>query len=327
MAVAVADAVAAACAHGRPFSGADPAALAASIAAIDPCPEEGVELGELLAQLSRDVLAHGVDVADPYCAAHLHCPTLLPAAAAELAIGATNQSMDSFDQAPAATLVEDHLVRWLADTLGFAGGSGVLTSGGTASNLLGLLLAREPASARVPGHVAGAGLPAQHTGWRIVASRAAHDSVRRSAALLGLGAGAVVGVATDRAGRIDLAALDAELHALGIAGHTPIAIVATAGTTDLGAIDPLAAVAGGRGPAAPGCTSTPRSARRSRCRRGWRRGLTASSRPTRSPPTCTSSGSCRSAPARCSCATSRCSTRSITTATTSTAPTTRPRAC
>ena len=197
----------------------------------------------MLAQLGDTVLAHGVNVADPYCAAHLHCPTLLPAAAAELAIGATNQSLDSFDQAPAATLVEDHLVRWLAATLGFAAGSGVLTSGGTASNLLGLLLARERASARVDGHLAGAGLPAQHARWRIVASRAAHDSVRRAAAVLGLGAAAVIDVATDRAGRMDVAALDRVLDALTAAGDEAIAIVATAGTTDLGAIDPLAEIA------------------------------------------------------------------------------------
>jgi L-2,4-diaminobutyrate decarboxylase len=239
VAVAVADAVAAARLQDRPFSGVDPVTLAATIAAIDPCPHEGVALDELLAQVRDDVLAHGVHVSDPRCAAHLQCPTLLPAAAAELAIGATNQSLDSFDQAPAATLVEDHLVRWLAATLGFAAGSGVLTSGGTASNLLALLLARERACARVDGYAAGAGLPPVRARWRIVASAAAHDSVRRSAAVLGLGADSVVGVATDARGRADVEVLDATLDALAGAGLEPIAIVATAGTTDLGAIDPL----------------------------------------------------------------------------------------
>jgi L-2,4-diaminobutyrate decarboxylase len=242
-ALAVADAVAGARRHGRPFSGADPLALATTIAAIDPCPPDGVPLDELLDQLADAVLAHGVDVSDPRCAAHLQCPTLLTAAAAELAIGATNQSLDSFDQAPAATHVEDHLVRWLAATLGLAGGSGVLTSGGTASNLLGLLLARERACARLDGWDRAAGLPPRHARWRIVASAAAHDSVRRAAAVLGLGTGAVAGVATDAAGRIDVAALDRELAALERAGLEPIAIVATAGTTDLGAIDPLAQLA------------------------------------------------------------------------------------
>ncbi|MDP2711681.1 MAG: pyridoxal-dependent decarboxylase [Solirubrobacteraceae bacterium] len=244
VALATADAVAAARLQDQPFSGADPAQLAAAIATIDPCPDDGVALDELLAQLRDAVLAHGVHVSDPRCAAHLHCPTLLTAAAAELAIGVTNQSLDSYDQAPAATLVEDHLVRWLAATLGLSGGSGVLTSGGTASNLLGLLLARERAGARAAAHGAGVGgLPPEHVRWRIVASAAAHDSIRRCAAVLGLGTGCVTAVATDDAGRIDLGALDAELAALASAGLEPIAIVATAGTTDLGAIDPLAPIA------------------------------------------------------------------------------------
>jgi L-2,4-diaminobutyrate decarboxylase len=89
----------------------------------------------------------------------------------------------------------------------------------------------------------GAGLPPEAARWRIVASSAAHDSVRRSAHVLGLGRRAVVGVATDDAGRIDVAALDETLDALVRAGLTPIAIAATAGTTDLGAIDPLGAIA------------------------------------------------------------------------------------
>jgi L-2,4-diaminobutyrate decarboxylase len=242
-AMAVADVVAHTSTRLQPYSGVDPAALAVRIAAIDPCPEEGVALDLLLKQLRDDVLAHGVLVTHPYCAAHLQCPTLLSAAAAELAIGVTNQSLDSFDQAPAATMVEDHIVRWLAGLLGLRAGSGVLTSGGTASNLLGLLLARERACSLLDGHPPGAGLPLIHPRWRIVASAAAHDSVRRSAAVLGLGAGAVVGIATDARGRMDVDALDAALDAFVAADLQPIAVVATAGTTDLGAIDPLPEIA------------------------------------------------------------------------------------
>ena len=72
--------------------------------------------------------------------------------------------------------------------------------------------------------------------WRIVASEAAHDSVRRSAALLGLGTDSVIGVPTDETGAMDVDALDAvDAHVIAIAG--------TAGTTDLGAIDPHDALA------------------------------------------------------------------------------------
>lgn len=242
-ALSAADAVAGALAGAGPCPDADPARLAAVIEAIDPCPEEGVAFDDVLAQLRDAVLANGVQPGDPRCAAHLQPPALMAAAAAELAIGLTNQSLDSFEGSPAATLAEDHLVRWLARTLGFADGSGVLTSGGTAGNLLGLLLARERAGARADRAERAAGLPLAAARWRIVTSRAAHDSVRRSAHLLGLGTGAVVDVATDAAGRLDLGALDATLDALARDALTPIAIAATAGTTDLGAIDPLGALA------------------------------------------------------------------------------------
>ncbi len=242
-ALSVAEAVPRALAGAGPCPDVEPARLAAAIEAIDPCPEEGVAFDDVLAQLCGAVLAHGVQLGDPRCAAHLQPPTLMSAAAAELAIGLTNQSLDSFEGSPAATLAEDRLVRWLARTIGFPDGSGVLTSGGTAGNLLGLLLARERASARLKLADPAAGLPPQAAQWRIVTSQAAHDSVRRSAHLLGLGTGAVVIVATDPHGRLDLGALDDTLDALGRAQLTPIAIAATAGTTDLGAIDPLGAIA------------------------------------------------------------------------------------
>ena len=242
-ALSVADAVARALAGAGPCPGADPAHLAAAIEALDPCPEEGVGFDDVIAQLGDTLLAHGVQPADPRCAAHLQPPALMSAAAAELAIGLTNQSLDSFEGSPAATLAEDRLVRWLARTLGFPSGSGVLTSGGSAGNLLGLLLARERASARAEHGRAEGGSPHGAERRRIVTSAGAHDSVRRSAHLLGFGAGAVVTVAVDAAGRLDLGALDGTLEGLERAGLTPIAIVATAGTTDLGAIDPLAAVA------------------------------------------------------------------------------------
>ncbi|MBJ7329843.1 MAG: aspartate aminotransferase family protein [Solirubrobacteraceae bacterium] len=222
-----------------PWSGISPDELRAQITALHPCPDEGRGLAATVSEIERLILDHGVWPADPACAAHLHCAPLVAAAATELAIGATNQSMDSFDQAPAATFVEDHLVGWLAGLLGLpAEASGVMTSGGTASNLLGLLLAREHTASTVRD-----GLPAEAADWRIVTSESAHFSVRRSAMLLGLGERAVVAVDADASGAMDIPALRATLDELRVTGLRAIAIVATAGTTDHGAIDPLAEVA------------------------------------------------------------------------------------
>jgi L-2,4-diaminobutyrate decarboxylase len=206
--------------------------LAATAAALDPCPPEGAPLDQVLSDL-EGVLDGSLRLGDPRTVAHLHPAPLLASVAGELAVGLTNQSMDAFDASPAATFVEDALVRWLAREHGLGvAGSGVMTMGGTSSNLLGLLLARDRAGVEVRKY----GLPPND--WRIVASEASHDSIRRSAALLGLGTEAVIGVETDVTGAMSLDAFDAAT----LDQHV-IAIVGTAGTTDLGAIDPLAALA------------------------------------------------------------------------------------
>ncbi|GJF28060.1 aspartate aminotransferase family protein [Kitasatospora sp. NE20-6] len=185
-----------------------------------------------------ELLAHGAaDPADPGCAAHLHAPPLAVAVAADLAVSALNPSQDSWDQAPAATALETALLAELAALVGHLPGqaAGVFTGGGTESNLMGLMLARDRV---LGGGVELHGLPAGRAP-RIVASEAAHFSVQRAAALLGLGERAVLTVPVDRTLRMDGDALATTLARAVRDGATPIAVVATAGTTDTGAIDPL----------------------------------------------------------------------------------------
>jgi L-2,4-diaminobutyrate decarboxylase len=227
-----------------PRSNWSPSHLHESIWSLEICPEDGESITTVLAEFGTRVWSHGVAPSDPACVAHLHPPTLIPAVAAELSIAATNQSMDSWDQAPAATEVELHLMSWLAGVVGFGDtGSGVMTSGGTASNLLGLTLARSRASERIGVDVLKSGLPPQAANWRIVCSDQAHFSIQRAAALLGFGRDRVVAVATTPSGAMDVEALDRSLDELHCAGLQTIAIVGTAGTTDLGAIDPIAEIA------------------------------------------------------------------------------------
>ncbi|MGA4544774.1 pyridoxal-dependent decarboxylase [Uniformispora flossi] len=198
----------------------------------DPLPTHGVGAHQALAALT-EALAHGsADPADPLCAGHLHCPPLAVAVVADAVAAALNPSLDSWDQAPAATALETEVVAALAGLVGFdpAVASGTVTTGGTESNLLGLLLARDRSGPGVGRH-------------RVLCSDAAHFSVRRSAVLLGLGDDAVVPVATGLDHRIDPGALDAVCRRVAAANDLPTAIVATAGTTDFGAVDPLAACA------------------------------------------------------------------------------------
>src|SRR5262249_53886874 len=153
--------------------------------------------------------------------------------------------LDSFDQAPAATVVELLLLRWLCRQAGLpATADGTMTAGGTLSNSMGLLLARDTWCRKRHGwSVREQGLPPEARRCRILCSEMAHFSVDRAAAQLGLGTEAVVKVAVDADYRLCLRDLDRQLALLAARGQFPLAIVATAGTTDVGAIDSLADVA------------------------------------------------------------------------------------
>lgn len=225
----------------EPYSGREYTDLAADLADVDPLPEtgDGVETAfEAAAELSRDA----VGVSDSACLAHLQCPPLAPAVAAELVVASTNQSLDSFDQAPAATALEARLCDRLCELFGYPDGDGVFTGGGTESNLQGLLLARDRALTDrgidpVADGLAGA------TDLRVLCSAEAHFTAAQAARVLGLGEDAVVTVETDASGAMSVDALDRTLRTLDDRGVEPVALVATAGTTDFGAIDPLDALA------------------------------------------------------------------------------------
>ncbi|PSB25254.1 pyridoxal phosphate-dependent decarboxylase family protein [Stenomitos frigidus] len=211
----------------------------------DLCPEEGTPLSDVLQQVGAMVIQHSANVSHPTCIAHLHCPTLVPSLAAELLISATNQSMDSWDQSPAATFLEQRVIESLCQLFGFDHqADGVFTSGGTQSNFMGMLLARDRyAQKHFRWSIQEQGLPPQASQFRILCSDVAHFTIRQAAALLGLGQQAVVPVATDADYRLSPHHLEQQIIALKQEGLLPIAIVATAGTTDFGSIDPLTDVA------------------------------------------------------------------------------------
>jgi L-2,4-diaminobutyrate decarboxylase len=206
-------------ARGGPLPAGGPEAVAARVADAvgDVLPDDGDP--DALRTLVTAVAEGAADPADPLCAAHLHCPPLAVAAAADLAASALNPSLDSWDQAPAAAALEALVTRTLAHTIGLP--DAVVTTGGTESNQLALLLARE----------------ALGSGLRLVHGANAHHSLPRAAWLLGLPDPVVVPAPN---GTLDPAALHDALTHL----PRPLVVAATAGTTDAGLIDPLPEIAG-----------------------------------------------------------------------------------
>jgi aromatic-L-amino-acid decarboxylase len=132
-----------------------------------------------------------------------------------------------------ATRLERQAADWLAAFLGFPAMAGFFTSGGTISNITALAAARERA---IPGS-RSTGMAGHNPA--LYCSAEAHYSVTRAAELLGVGRDNVRAIAIDDRRRMSAVSLAERLDADIAAGVTPIAVVATAGTTLTGAVDPI----------------------------------------------------------------------------------------
>ncbi|MER7670165.1 aspartate aminotransferase family protein [Kitasatospora sp. NPDC096128] len=227
-------------ARGGPLPPGDPSELRREVRSTlgEVLPDEGAGPG-VLGPMARMFARGAADLADPAWSAHLLCPPLALSVAADVAATALNADLASWDQTPAGIVLEGEIMAALAELVGFdpTAAAGVVTSGGTESNFMGLLLARDAVRPRYAGAASALGPGSGRL--RIFTSRVAHFSIQRNAALLGLGASAVVPVDVDERYRMDPQALRAAMNRSAAAGDVPLLVVATAGTTDFGSIDPL----------------------------------------------------------------------------------------
>jgi glutamate/tyrosine decarboxylase-like PLP-dependent enzyme len=152
------------------------------------------------------------------------------AALADLLASVLNQNVTAWRSAPAAVAIERAVLAGLAAALGCEGLHGSLCGGGSMANLMGLAMARE---SRLPANDGGA------RGGVVYASTEVHMSIPKALALLGLGRQNLRLIATTADLRLDCAALRRAIAADRAAGRVPLAVVASAGTVNTGAIDPL----------------------------------------------------------------------------------------
>ncbi len=157
------------------------------------------------------------------------------AATADLLASILNQNVTAWRSGPAAVVIEKTVVGWLAEAIGCTGFRGYLTGGGSAANLMGLAMARE---AKAPANENGV-----HAGGVVYASREVHMSIPKSVALLGIGRDNLRLIPVDTNLRMDTAALERKIADDKTEGKTPLAVVASAGTVNTGAIDPLETIA------------------------------------------------------------------------------------
>jgi aromatic-L-amino-acid decarboxylase len=216
-------------------TGRDRAAWTAALAL--PLPEEGIGLDGLLRELSEIVIPNGIRVGHPGFSGWVNNAPTSAGTAAALAVtvaGPNRWWAQSFNR------LETVALEWLRQLLGLPDAlQGVFTSGGSTANLVGLGAARQHAFEAAGHDVARDGLPDGVTA-RIYASSEIHHVVLRAAAVLGLGRRGVVAIPVDANRRFDVAALDARLAVDRAEGVLPVAIAASAGTVNTGAVDPLA---------------------------------------------------------------------------------------
>ena len=224
---------------GRAWSGASSAAVARRFAASPP--RSGGSDAAVVRRL-RDILDGSMRMSHPRLFG-LFTPAPLPLAAlGDMAAAFMNQSPDAWKAGPAATEVEAGLIRAFARMAGLGGRAfGAVTSGGGAANLLALKLARDRALGVATRGRGVGGREARRL--RVYASDQAHFSIPRALDVLGIGSDALVSLPTGPDRRLDPKALDAVLGRDRRRGLRPMAIVATAGTTSTGTIDPLDALA------------------------------------------------------------------------------------
>ena len=212
----------------------EPPISSALLATLDlPLPESGIDVVEALDE-AAEALDQSLAQSRPRYLAYIGSSGLEIGALADLLAHSYDPNLAL--HAGAATLIEAQALRWTAEFVGFPAAGGSFTSGGTVSNVTALAAARERAA---PGS-RQAGTPAGAVAY---CSSDAHYSIVRAIELLGIGSDNLRAVPIDVHRRMRPEALDEMIRADLAGGRTPIAVVATAGTTLTGAIDPLDAIA------------------------------------------------------------------------------------
>lgn len=230
--------------NSKAYTGPEPMELKEAIHMDSILPEKGLGFDAVLDMAREKILPNMLRPSSTDYMPHLHSPALMESLAAEQIISAFNQSMDSWDQAPAATEIEVDVTNHLCALYGYGKNSdGVFTSGGSQSNQTAIILARDWFCNNVLHHdVKKFGLPENFRKMRMYTSCISHFSMEKSAHILGLGYESVVKVPVNEKKQMDFAALERLVEEDVRNGNIPFLVVATVGTTDFGSIDPMAKI-------------------------------------------------------------------------------------
>ncbi len=203
-----------------------------------PFPEHGAPAEQLLEQAMDLLLDHSTFNAHPRFWAYITGAPAPIGALGDLIAAALNPNLGKWVLSPMGTEIEAQTVRWIAQLLGYPTDcGGLLVSGGSMANFVGLLAARK---SKAKWDVRSEGLAGPHGAkLRIYSSSETHIWLQKSADLAGLGTQAIRWIPSDSQFRLDAAALRKAIAEDISNGDTPFLVVGTAGSVSTGAVDPL----------------------------------------------------------------------------------------
>ncbi|AZJ33135.1 MULTISPECIES: pyridoxal phosphate-dependent decarboxylase family protein [Tenacibaculum] len=203
--------------------------------------EETQAIDSVLEELNNLYIKNAIAFHNPTYVAHLNCPITLPSIVAEMIATTINTAVETWDQSTSATFIEEEVIQWTSKVFNMSDNSdGVFTSGGTQSNFMAMLMARDDYAFKHFGiNIKQHGWSNEISKFRIFCSEKAHFSIQKSAALLGMGYDAVIPVRVDERMQMDTNELVLAIEKTKQEDNIPIAIVATLGTTDYGSFDSI----------------------------------------------------------------------------------------
>lgn len=208
-----------------------------------PAPATPATSAAILEEFRARLSPHQLNSWHPRAFSYFTPPPLVASIAGEVLAQWTNQGVDVWHAGPSATFVEEEVVRWLGDLVGYGEGSfGLLTSGGVMANFIAMALVRDVHLARLTGATTpprGRALE----GVRVYTGDQAHFSIGRALDELGFPPQTLVTLPTDERFRLRAEPVRAAVAEDRAAGLRPLAITAVAGSTNTGSVDDIAALA------------------------------------------------------------------------------------
>ena len=207
-----------------------------------PAPREPSTLEAVLGEFSTRVAPHTVSAYHPRSFGYFTPPPLVASVAGEVLAQVAQQGIDVWHAGPIGAFVEEEVLRWLCDLVGYGDGSfGILTSGGVMANFIAMALVRDVHLSRVRGTPPARGRALE--GVRVYTSDQTHFSIGRALDELGFPPETLALVPAGDDFRLRGAPVEAAIRRDRGAGLLPIAIAAVAGSTNTGAVDALGELA------------------------------------------------------------------------------------